>query len=178
MTTFEDLGIAEAFGDLGEEGDDARSPSRTVGAVAIGVALALVAGGLGWWWTQRDAAPAAAASVSVETLVPALTAEQAADDRIAAADLESIPVDAATTRLLAVTEAGKHYAAVGRDGRLCVVTVPEGELATRVCGAPSASLELVVQDTDGVDVLVLTDEAAPSADDGWLEAAPNVFVRD
>ena len=55
--------------------------------------------------------------------------------------------------------------------------MPEGELPSSVCGKPSASLELVVQDADGADVLMVTNEAASSADDGWLETAPNVYLK-
>ena len=174
MTTFEDLDLGEAFGDFGDAGTETRRLSRAWGVVAGLIAFALVALGLVWAGSQRDAPVAAA---SPESVVPALGAAQTAADRLAGAELDALTVVSSSTRLLGTSAWGSHYAALDQAGAVCLVTVLDGELPAQTCGGPSESLTLATSDVDGRDVVLLTaQDTAPSAD-GWQRVAPHLWTR-
>jgi len=180
MTTFEDLDLGEAFGDFGDAATEPRRLSRAWGAAAFALAAGLLAGGVAWVNAARDTPT----QVPVEpaAVVPALGAAQSAADRIPAADLEALtvaalPVDAASTRLLATSPWGTHYAALS-SGSVCLVTVVEGDLPGQSCAAASTHLALTTSDVDGRDVVRLAATDAAPTDEGWTRLAPNLWVRD
>ncbi|MBT0993239.1 hypothetical protein KIN34_02905 [Cellulomonas sp. DKR-3] len=174
MTTFEELDLDEAFGDFGDAGQEPRRRSRVLAVAALVVAAALVVVGVLWARSARDAPDVAAPT----DLVPALAAAQGTDDQVPAEDLEDLTVSAPSTRLLASTAYGTHYAALGRDGDVCLVTVSAGELPRETCAAPSERLALTYTDADDETVVMLApSDAAPAAAEGWAEKVPNLYVR-
>ncbi|GEL95280.1 hypothetical protein [Cellulomonas composti] len=175
MTTFEDLDLVEAFGDFGEAEPAPRRRSAVVAVVAFAVALALIVVGI--VWASNAGSDGAAQAAETTSVVPQLAVAQSAADKLDDGDLAELAVLADSTRLLTTTALGTHYAAIGTDGDVCVVTVLPGTLPTQGCAAPTDRLRITVADADGNPALVL---AAPgtSPGDGWHEVAPGVWVVD
>lgn len=174
MTTFEDLDLAEAFGDFGDAGAATRRVSRVWGVVAALVAFALVTFGLVWAKSLRDQ-PATAASP--ESVLPALGAAQVAADRLGAAELDPLTVVSSSTRLLGTSSWGAHYAALDQAGAVCLVTVLDGQLPTQTCAGASEHLTLTTTDLDGRDVVLLSAQDAAPSTDGWQRVAPHLWAR-
>lgn len=174
MTTFEELDLDEAFGDFGDAGQEPRRPSRVLAIGAIVAAAALLTGGILW----ARSAPDGAAAADPAAVVPTLGATQGAADVVPAADLVDLTVTGPSTRLLATTAYGTHYAALDADGDVCLVTVSAGELPRESCAAASDRLALTYADDDDETVVMLAaSSAAPSAQEGWTEKVPNLYVR-
>jgi hypothetical protein len=172
MTTFEDTDLfAETFHDFRSIGSARRRPALVAPVVML-AAAGLVVAGLLW---ARGGPLLSDTTVDATTLLPQFSAMQTSDDRLSAADLTDVPVDARTTRFLAETSTGRHYAAVGTSGGLCVVTVQPGELPGLACAAPTPTARVAVDDTM---LVVASSGLAPATAGGWREAGPDVYVND
>ena len=172
MTTFDDTDLfSEAFHDFRSVGSSRRRPTLVTPVVMVAAAL-LVAGGFLW---ARGGPMVSEDAVDASTLLPQFAAEQTSQDRLSSADLRDLQVDASTTRFLTETSTGRHYAAVGASGTLCVVTVRSGELPAISCAAPTSTAHVAVDDTL---LVVASTGPVPAAANGWREAGPDVFVND
>ncbi|MEZ0446707.1 hypothetical protein [Cellulomonas sp. ICMP 17802] len=172
MTTFDDTDLfTDAFHDFRGVGAARRRSGALTGLVLVAAAV-LVAVGFVW---ARGGPMVADPAIGASSLLPAFAAEQTSVDRVPADDLAGLGVDPHTTRFLTETSTGRHYAAVGVSGKLCVVTIQSGELPQVSCTAPSSTARIAVDDTLFV---VASSGPAPAAADGWREAGPDVFVND
>ncbi|WP_456786814.1 hypothetical protein [Cellulomonas sp. P5_C5] len=172
MTTFDDTDLfSEAFHDFRSVGSSRRRPALVTPVVMVAAAL-LVAAGFMW---ARGGPLLADTSVDASTLLPQFAAEQTAQDRLTSDELDDLRVDRHSTRFLAETSTGRHYAAVGSAGSLCVVTVQPGELSALTCAPPTPAARVAVDETL---LVVATSGSAPAAASGWREAGPDVFVND
>ena len=172
MTTFDDTDLfTDAFHDF-RGVDAARRRSGVLTAVVLAAAAVLVVVGFVW---ARGGPVAAGSAVEASSLLPVFAAEQTSTDRLSSDDLSGLGVDPHTTRFLAETSTGRHYAAVGVSGKLCVVSVQSGELPLVSCAAATPTARIAVDDTMFV---VAASGPAPAAADGWREAGPDVFVND
>jgi hypothetical protein len=175
MTTFEELGLDEAFGDFGDAGQEPRRPSPVLAAGAIVAAAVLIAVGMLWARSAPVGAPDVAPPAAI---VPALASGQEAVDVVPAADLVELTVTSPSTRLLATTDYGTHYTALDEDGDVCLVTVSVGELPRETCATPSERLALTYANADDETVVMLAATSSPPpVEDGWTEKAPNLYVR-
>ena len=172
MTTFEDLDLAEAFGDdFTPQDEPVRRHAGWITAVAMSLAGLLVVGGLVWLVGHREPTSTRPAVVEPAAAVPALAERQTVLDQVSAAALDGTGVSAASTRRLGSTELGDVYAGVDGTGNLCLIAVPVGDLTSTVCRTPRQGTVLVLRpDPDGPGVaLVTTGGTAPAAADGWAE---------
>jgi hypothetical protein len=135
-------------------------------------AAVLVAVGFVW---ARGGPITGGSDVDATSLLPVFAAEQTSADRLPSADIAGLGVDPRTTRFLAETSTGSHYAAVGVSGKLCVVTVRSGDLPAVTCAVPTPTARIAVDDTVFV---VAASGTAPAAADGWREAGPDVWIND
>jgi len=174
MTTYDVDTFEEAFLDDAQRSDDAapRPGARRRAVLTAVVAALLVGGGAVGALAMRPAPERA--TVTAEQLVPALAAPATGQDVVSATDLEGMDVRAGTTRFLATTSTGAHYAAVGTSGQLCVVTVPRGDLPSRLCVAAEPGAWLPVDDTLR---LVTTGGPQPDPADGWVASGDLVWTR-
>jgi hypothetical protein len=172
MTTFDDTDLfTDAFHDF--RGVDAvRRRSGWLTALVLVAAAALVAVGFVW---ARGGPFVGGSTVEAASLLPEFAAEQTSADRLSSDDIAGLGVDPHTTRYLTETSTGRHYAAVGVTGNLCVVTTQSGELPVVSCARPTPTARVAVDDTL---VVVTASGTAPAAADGWREAGPDVFVND
>ena len=172
MTTFEDTDLfSEAFHDFRSVGSSRRRPALVTPVVIVAAVLLVAAG---FVWARSGPLPADPA-VDASTLLTQFAAEQTSRDRLSSDDLSGLRVDASTTRYLTETSTGRHYAAVGTSGKLCVVTVRSGELPAISCAAPTSTAHVAVDDTL---LVVASTGPVPAAANGWREAGPDVFVND
>ena len=172
MTTFDDTDLfSETFHDFRSVGSSRRRPALVTPVVMVAAAL-LVAAGFVW---ARGGPLLADRSVDASTLLPQFAAEQTAQDRLSSDDLSGLRVDRSTTRFLTETSTGRHFAAVGASGRLCVVTVQPGELSALTCAPPTPTARVAVDETL---LVVASSGPVPAAASGWREAGPDVFVND
>ncbi|MDM7830406.1 hypothetical protein [Cellulomonas edaphi] len=178
MTMFEDLDLAEAFGDdFPAQDDPPRRHAAWITVVALGLAVLLVAGGLLWLGASRHSTPPAAVVTPVVAL-PALGEPQTPSDQISATGLDGTGVRTASTRFLGQTDLGRVYAGVGADDKLCLLAVPEGDLTSTTCLTPREGSVLELRpDADGPGIaLVTTGGTAPDEADGWTETSPGLWV--
>ena len=172
MTTFDDTDLfSEAFHDFRSGASSRRRPALVTPVVMVAAALLVVAGFL---WA-RGGPLLADHSVDASTLLPQFAAEQTSQDRLSSDDLGALRVDRSTTRFLTETSTGRHFAAVGSAGALCVVTVQPGELSALSCAPPTATARVAVDETL---LVVASSGPVPAAASGWREAGPDVFVND
>lgn len=174
MTTYDVDAFEAAFLDDAERtgtGTDPRAGRRRAALAAV-VAVLLVGAGAAGALALR-AGPATDA-VTAEQLVPALARPATAQDVVAGTDLQDLDVRPGTTRLLATTSTGAHYAAVGTGGQLCVVTVPRGDLPSRLCVPAAPGAWVPVDDTLR---LVTAGGPQPDAAQGWVPAGDLVWTR-
>ena len=172
MTTFDDTDLfSEAFHDFRSVGSSRRRPALVTPVVMVAAAL-LVAAGFVW---ARGGPLLADTTVDASTLLPQFAAGQTSQDRLTSDELGDLRVDARTTRFLTETSTGRHYAAVGSSGQLCVVTVQPGELSALSCAPPTSTARVAVDDTL---LVVASSGPVPAAASGWREAGPDVFVND
>ncbi|AEI10853.1 hypothetical protein [Cellulomonas gilvus] len=176
MTTFEDLDLGEAFGDFGDAGTETHRRSRALTVLAFVLASVLVVAGVLW---LRDARPTATSeAVAPATLVAALAAAQGPADVLTGAALEDLSVRPDSTRLLTTTAYGTHYVGLTDSDHVCLVTIRAGMLPAEACATATERLSVSLADADGAAVVVLaTPSRAPAASDGWVEAAPSLYVR-
>lgn len=172
MTTFDDSDLfTEVFHDFRQVGSARRRPAIVAPLVMVAAAVLVLAG---FVWA-RGGPLIADTAVDASTLLPQFAAEQTSEDRLSSGDLGEVPVDARTTRFLTETSTGRHYAAVGSSGRLCVVTIRSGELPGLACAAPTSTARVAVDETM---LVVASSGPVPAAANGWREAGPDVFVND
>lgn len=173
MTTFrEDDLFTETFDGFGEEGEVRQRPTWPT-AVALVVAAVLVVGGL--LWVKEGPRSGAAPTVSATTLLDVFARPQASDDVPPPDDLDGLSpqVQPETTRLL-LTDAGTaRYAAVSQSGRLCVLTVPSGDLPSATCVRPVEHTTITVDD----HLVVATTGTDPRLGTDWTNTAPNVWTQ-
>ena len=180
MTTFEDLDLAEAFGDdFTPQDEPVRRHAGWITVVALGLAGLLVAGGLVWLAGHHEPTRAKAAVVQADVAAPALDRVQAATDIVPSTALDGTGVRADSTRFLGDTDLGAVYTGVGEAGRLCLIAVPVGDLTSTACATPRQGTVLVLQPVaDGPAVAFVTEGAvAPGAADGWTEATDGLWVQ-
>ncbi len=174
MTTYEELDLADAFGEFDwTEPTRSRRP-RVLAAVVFVLAAALIV--VGVLWAQGNRGVDAPAALEPAVAVPALARAQSAGDRVDPAGIEALDVLPASTRLLTTTAVGTHYAALDSAGGVCVLTTRVGDLPTADCAPATESLAIMVSDEAGSPVLMLT-AATDSPGEEWAPAAPHVFVR-
>lgn len=172
MTTFDDTDLfSEAFHDFRSVGNARRRPVLVTPIVMLAAAI-LVAVGFVW---ARSGPLLADSAVDASTLLPQFAAEQTSRDRLSADELDDLHVDRRSTRFLTETSTGRHYAAVGSAGSLCVVTVQPGELSALTCAPPTPTARVAVDETL---LVVASSGPVPAAANGWREAGPDVFVND
>lgn len=178
MTTFEDLDLAEAFGDFEPQEQPARRRAGWITAIALTLAVLLVGGGLAWLFLGRDSAPAAT-PVAPAVLVPALAEAQTAADQVDATGLDGTGIRAASTRYLAESDLGPIYAAIGTDGDLCLLAVPVGDLSSTACVSPKTGAVIVLRPvSDGPAVALVTEgDATPTTDEGWTRTASGLWTQ-
>jgi hypothetical protein len=179
MTTFEDLDLAEAFGDdFAAQDEPVRRHAGWITAVAMTLAGLLVVGGLAWLVGHREPTPTRPAVVEPAAAVPALDASQTALDVIPTAALDGTGVSAASTRHLGSTDLGEVFAGVDGTGRLCLIAVPVGDLTSTECTTPRQGTVLVLRPvSDGPAVaLVTAGGTPPPAADGWAESLDGLWA--
>lgn len=172
MTTFDDTGIFE----LVDQGEDEPTPPRRGRAVVVlVVAMSLVVAGVAWLVAVRGADGAADDRMAVALL------DRAAQptDALSASVADETGIDPGSARFAVRTTAGQHYAALRWDGDLCLVVVPDGDVARALCVAPSGAATVTLSGTDGSRVRLVADGvAAPDPAEGWRAAGTNVWVLD
>ncbi|WP_019135936.1 hypothetical protein [Cellulomonas massiliensis] len=177
MTTYDVDTFEAAFLDDAEREDDAgqersgHGRGRRALLAAVVAALLVGAGVVGALALRSGPATDA---VTAEELVPALAAAATAQDAVSGTDLQDLDVRPGSTRLIATTRTGAHYAAVGTQGQLCVVTVPRGDLPSRLCVPAAPGAWIPVDDTLR---LVTAGGPQPDAEDGWVAAGDLVWTR-
>jgi len=180
MTTFEDLDLAEAFGDdFTSQDEPARRHAGWITAVAMSLAALLVAGGLVWLVGHRQPVSSTSPVVTAAVAVPALDAPQGLRDQIRASALDGTGVRAESTRYLGTTSMGAVFAGVGAHGHLCLITVPVGDLPSTACTKPHQDTVIVLRPTtDGPAVAYATAGAtAPDTADGWTEVTDGLWFQ-
>ncbi|GEK22495.1 hypothetical protein [Cellulomonas xylanilytica] len=172
MTTFDDTDLfSETFHDFRSVGTARRRPALVTPVVLVAAALLVAAG----FVFARGGSLLADTPVDASMLLPQFAAQQTSQDRLTSDELGDLRVDRQTTRFLTETSTGRHYAAVGSAGSLCVVTVQPGELSALTCAPPTPTARVAVDDTL---LVVASSGPAPAAASGWREAGPDVFVND
>jgi len=141
--------------------------------VAVGVAAAVLVAG-GWLavalLTTHDDVPVGTVAV--------LANPQTAADQLETEDVARLVVDPASTRLLVRTDQGAHYVARSLSGELCLVRVPDGEVPTASCVPDRVGADTTLGDPGAGQVRLVADGGpVPAADQGWVAAGPNVWVR-
>ncbi len=173
VTTFDESDLFDLVDD--DDGDE-ETPGPRHGrrvAVVLVVAAALVAAGVAWLLSTRQDAGAQAASMTVELLA----APQQPTDEIDPTVAEDVRVDPTTTRFAVRTDEGDHYAALRWGGELCLVVVPDGDVARAACVAAQPRASTTLTGADGSRVRLAADDAAsPRASDDWQAEGPNVWV--
>ncbi|RHA43158.1 hypothetical protein [Cellulomonas rhizosphaerae] len=177
MTTFEDLDLAEAFGDFEPQEQPTRRRAGWITAVVLTLAVLLVGGGLAWLALSRDTTPTAIV-VAPAVLAPALAEAQTAADQVESSSLDGTGIRAASTRFVASSDLGAIYVATGAGDRLCLLAVPEGDLSSTSCVTPKTGAVIVLRpDVDGPGVALVTEGGeAPSADDGWTQTPSGLWT--
>ncbi|QHT57978.1 hypothetical protein GXP71_19095 [Cellulomonas sp. H30R-01] len=172
MTTIDDVDLfGEAFGGFRSVGVARRRHPAVLTVLALLAAAGVV--GAGFVWARDNARGPVVEHVDARTLLPVLATAQGADDVVDRAEIGSLAVEPASTRFLAETDSGRHFAAISASGDLCVLTVPSGDLATLGCVRSVVGAQLASGDV----WLAAEGGPAPAADDGWHEAGPNLWVR-
>ncbi|MDC7120312.1 hypothetical protein OMK64_02040 [Cellulomonas fimi] len=172
MTTIDDVDLfGEAFGGFRSVGVARRRHPAVLTVLALLAAAGVV--GAGFVWARDNARGPLLEHVDARTLLPVFATVQGADDVVDPAQVGGLLVDRASTRFLVETDTGRHFAAVGTTGELCLLTLPSGDLATLGCVPSVAGAQL----TSGDVWLAAEGGPAPAADDGWREAGPNLWVR-
>ncbi|ROS25932.1 hypothetical protein [Cellulomonas sp. PhB150] len=177
MTTFEDLDLAEAFGDFEPQEQPPRRRAGWITAVVLTLAVLLVGGGLAWLALSRDTTPTATV-VAPAVLVPALAETQTAADQVEASSLDGTGIRASSTRFVARSELGAIYVGTGAGGQVCLLAVPEGDLSSTSCVKPKTGSVIVLRPVaDGPAVALVTEGGeAPSADDGWTQTPSGLWT--
>lgn len=151
--------------------DDARPAQRHV-LVTFVVAAVLLLGGVVWLIAAR-AGGAEAPAMAVELLERA----QEPADELPAVVADETGVDPSTARAAVTTTAGAYVAALRWNGDLCLVVVPEGDLARVSCVAPRADAAVTLTGEDGSRVRLVADGGdAPTPAADWQASGPNVWV--
>jgi hypothetical protein len=173
MTTFHEGDLFtetfEGFGDV----QDARRRRMWPSVVALVVAAVLLVGGLAW--LREGPRQGVEHAVDATTLLSVFNRPQTVADRPSGDDLDGVTptVDPETTRFLLTDADGAEYAAVSNGGRLCIVTVPRGDLASATCVKSLPHSTITVSD----DLVVSTTGTDPKLGAGWTQVQPNVWTR-
>lgn len=172
MTTYDDTGLFDTADGIP---DEPAPPRRTHVTTVLLVAAALVVAGVVWLLVAARQGPAEPEPISVELLTRAAQPT----DALAATAVDETGVDPASTRFAVRTTAGQHYAARRWNGDLCLVVLPDGDVARAACVTPSRGAVVTMNSADGSRVRLGTDEApVPDAAEGWRPAGTNVWVLD
>ncbi|MBD8059364.1 hypothetical protein IC607_10335 [Cellulomonas sp. JH27-2] len=178
MTTFEDLDLADAFGDdFSSQEQPVRRRRGLISAIVLVVAVLLLGGGLVYLATASTSS-STVADIAAGEAAPALDSPQGAVDLVSQVGLDGTGITSASTRYLADTDLGRVYLGTSTNGKVCLLAVPTGDLPTTECAKPRTDTVLVLRpDDDGPGVAYVTgDGEAPAKADGWHQTQPGLWV--